>query len=491
MKKILEFLKKHDKPIVILFIACIISGDVFWNLLSNGDELINFFNTYKMSEGLTIYKDANVIITPLFFYIGKLFLLLLGKNILVFRIYNLIIYTFLYFIIYEIFKTLKVNKKSSLLYTIIIVLLTRNTIAAGANYNILSYVLVELGLLATLKIKNDNLRAIAQGILTFLVFFTSQKLFAGYFLILVIFELKNKNIKILVKELIIALSLLIIYLGYLKLTGNLYYFVDYTILGIREFANKNVNADANMNQNMLYIANTIITTILYIIVPRIIKKIPDMSNENKQKQIKLFQTVFLFSLAGIILIVPILNSYHIIVANILIFVSLLYMINFFIKDILNEKIIYVIIISVSVILAGRGIYRNSMYFKTLNEIPENSPLYGAILESSVKNEMGDVIKYIKNSQKDVMVFSTYSPMYSLVIHDLNNGKYDWLLRGNLGSGGEEKIINEIKSTKNKIALILEDEEMYQFVHDAVDYIENNWKNIGKVGRFKIYETIEK
>ena len=32
--------------------------------------------------------------------------------------------------------------------------------------------------------------------------------------------------------------------------------------------------------------------------------------------------------------------------------------------------------------------------------------------------------------------------------------------------------------------------MYQFVHDAVDYIENNWKNIGKVGRFKIYETIE-
>ena len=66
-EKILELLKKHDKPIVILFIACIISGDVFWNLLSNGDELINFFNTYKMSEGLTIYKDANVIITPLFF----------------------------------------------------------------------------------------------------------------------------------------------------------------------------------------------------------------------------------------------------------------------------------------------------------------------------------------------------------------------------------------------------------------------------------------
>ena len=90
-----------------------------------------------------------------------------------------------------------------------------------------------------------------------------------------------------------------------------------------------------------------------------------------------------------------------------------------------------------------------------------------------------------------MVFSTYSPMYSLVIHDLNNGKYDWLLRGNLGSGGEEKIINEIKITKNKIALISEDGETYQFVHDAVDYIENNWKNIGKVGRFKIYETIEK
>ena len=40
-----------------------------------------------------------------------------------------------------------------------------------------------------------------------------------------------------------------------------------------------------------------------------------------------------------------------------------------------------------------------MYFKTLNEIPENSPLYGTILESSVKNEMGDVIKYIKIVKK--------------------------------------------------------------------------------------------
>ena len=215
-----------------------------------------------------------------------------------------------------------------------------------------------------------------------------------------------------------------------------------------------------------------------------------MSNENKQKQIKLFQTVFLFSLAGIILIVPIFNSYHIIVANILIFVSLLYMINFFIKDILNEKIIYVIIISISVILIGRGIYRNGMYVKILNEIPKNSPLYGAILEDSVEKEIKDVMGYIKNSQKDIMVFSTYSPMYSLVTNDLNNGKYDWLLRGNLGSGGEEEIIQELKNTKNKIALISEDGETYQFVHDAADYIENNWKNIGKVGRFKIYETIE-
>ena len=64
------------------------------------------------------------------------------------------------------------------------------------------------------------------------------------------------------------------------------------------------------------------------------------------------------------------------------------------------------------------------------------------------------------------------------------------MRGNLGSGGEEEIIQELKNTKNKIALISEDGETYQFVHDAIEYIEKTWKNMGKVGRFKIYETIE-
>src|SRR5699024_5268195 len=106
--------------------------------LNNGDESYNFLNTYKIANGLTIYKDNNVIITPLFFYIAAIFLKIFGENILVYRTLNLIISTFTFFLCYAIFKELKVNKRFSLLYTLLITALTSSIVGGGANYNVLA-----------------------------------------------------------------------------------------------------------------------------------------------------------------------------------------------------------------------------------------------------------------------------------------------------------------------------------------------------------------
>ena len=53
------------------------------------DELWNFSNCYKMFEGYKIYRDLNVIITPLFFYTAQVFFKLFGATILSFKIYNM------------------------------------------------------------------------------------------------------------------------------------------------------------------------------------------------------------------------------------------------------------------------------------------------------------------------------------------------------------------------------------------------------------------
>ena len=66
-------LKKNIKVdiFVILLFVVILCGVCFSSELSSLDELWDFSNIFKMVNGFTIYNDLNVIITPLFFYIGE------------------------------------------------------------------------------------------------------------------------------------------------------------------------------------------------------------------------------------------------------------------------------------------------------------------------------------------------------------------------------------------------------------------------------------
>ena len=81
MKNIVSFVKKHDNIFVLILIALAMLARVYNVVISNTDEAYNFLNSYKLANGLTIYTDNNVIITPLFFYISSIFLKIFGENI--------------------------------------------------------------------------------------------------------------------------------------------------------------------------------------------------------------------------------------------------------------------------------------------------------------------------------------------------------------------------------------------------------------------------
>ena len=143
-----------------------------------------------MSNGLKIYTDANVIITPIFFYIAHIILSIFGTNILVFRVYNLLIYIAFFSIVYRIFKNLKIPNQFILAYIILVIEFIFQVIGAGANYNILAIVFWLIGLNLYITKKNNNVN---QGILIFLIFFTKQNLGALYAITIIIYELyKNK-----------------------------------------------------------------------------------------------------------------------------------------------------------------------------------------------------------------------------------------------------------------------------------------------------------
>ena len=155
MEKIIK--NKKTDLYVFLAIALIIGAISFYISLDFYDELWNFSNIYKMNNGYTIYNDLNVIITPLFFYIGEILFKILGANFLTFRFYGCITNIFFWFMIYKVFNGLKVNKLNSAFYTLIIFLLAKIVINVSANYNILAITLYMLGIFIHLKIDRNKI----------------------------------------------------------------------------------------------------------------------------------------------------------------------------------------------------------------------------------------------------------------------------------------------------------------------------------------------
>lgn len=135
MEKAVKVLKK-----IILFILLMLP--IFFNSIGSeliiGDEIWNFQNVMKMVNGGIIYVDNNVIITPIFYYLGTVIVKFLGSNILGFRIYNAIIFSVLILSSFFIFKLLKIENLKSILYTLLIFLFVIPYISVGANYNVLA-----------------------------------------------------------------------------------------------------------------------------------------------------------------------------------------------------------------------------------------------------------------------------------------------------------------------------------------------------------------
>ena len=494
MKNAINFIKKHDNIFVIIIIGLIMLSRVYYLSLLNTDESFNFANAYKMANGLTIYKDNNVIITPLFFYISSIFLKIFGENIFVFRTLNLIIATMTFFLCYVIFKQLKVNKRLSLLYTLIVIAVISQVIEAGANYNVLAYMFYLLGLYLLLRMKNGTAKNIVQGFMLFLVFLSYQKLGAGYFVALIVYEILNKDIKSLFKELLTALMLLIAFLLYLYTQNNLYNFINYAVLGIGEFGSTNWIAEWDIIKILLMLLLPMVTLMVTIVIINTIKT--HLKLENEKEIINQMLSMYTFSICACIIAIPILNVYHLYLANILMLVDLLYLISFLVMPILEEKsiknIINTIIICMIIFLLIRSGISIWNYAKSINEIPKDSPFYGGIMEDDVRQTVEEVGDYIIGNEKNTIVLSTYAPLISVYTNDLNNGVYDLVLRGNLGIEGEEGLIEKIKGLNNTQVLLLhetdEEKEIYQFASNAANYIKENFTYVGQINRFDIYET---
>jgi len=489
--KLIEKIKKHDNIIVFIIITIIVSSIVFFTQTDSNDELWNFSNIYKMVNGYTIYKDINVIITPLFFLIGKIFFEIFGANYFVYRILQAIIHTTVYFLIYQLFKALKIRKLNSVMYLLGIMFVYRENMVGTGSYNQLAIAFYILGIIFLIKDKyKPNINAIIQGIIIFLIFITKQNLAVYYIIASIIYNILTKqNIKETIKFLFMQLStsfiLLITFLFVLYLNNNLYNFLNYTVLGINEFAKENTVIPIG---NLIIVLLQLTLLVMYFILANI-KKIP--FEEKIRKNIKLLT---IFSVMIILFAYPIFNLFHIYVEAILTIILTLYIIdNIIVETLLRTKSIDLIKKVFITIIIGYFVFiwinNNRNYIEQMYKEDINSPYFGAILTQEQLKEIDEIVQYIKYENErgnDVKIISHYANFYMNILKK-SNGAMDLPFHGNFGSEGVEGVIRQIQQLKNtRILITKEKDESYQESEKLREYIQNNLKQKGEIGRFLIY-----
>lgn len=496
MGKVINIIKKHENVFVIILLFISLIGVSFYINLDVNDELWNFQNIYKMYNGYQIYEDANVICTPLFFYIGNLLFNILGANFFVFRIYNIVIFIFYYFMIYKILRVLKINRKISLVSTLVFLAFGNYALPrVMANYNSLAVAFCLLGIYLLIKnqIKMNNKNILIQSIICFLIILTKQNIGAFYLIALlgtIIIKYKKESIKNILKICLILSIFSIAFMLFLHFQGILDGFINYAILGISDFANNNISI------NLLYIIIGIFIVIADLVCSIFLlrqKKIEFTSEEKNNLIILNFFSIMLF-----LLIFPIINKTHLLLAITTAIILFLYICSLIIKKgnlsfKKINKIIMVILFILIIYSIFTSINRLFWWIKVISDekyyYEYNSPYFGTIVSEDLYKNIENVTNYIKEENSkgnNVIVYSSKASLYMVQLKQ-SNGFYDLPFNGNFGKITKEEIIQDLKQKENALILVVKDEEdiEWQENKEIIKKLKEELESIGTIEEFEI------
>ena len=84
-------MKKYKKDILILIIIFIYVGILVSFSNADNDLIWNYVFSYNIASNLIVYKDFNMVITPLYPFICGLVMKLLGNNFFIFNLTNIVL----------------------------------------------------------------------------------------------------------------------------------------------------------------------------------------------------------------------------------------------------------------------------------------------------------------------------------------------------------------------------------------------------------------
>lgn len=478
--------------IVLIIILCMIM--TFGIELSSFDELWNFQNIFKMYNGFTIYKDSNVIVTPIFFYIENIFFHILGANFLTYRFTNILLCSLLFFIVYKVQKNLKFVKYINFFFLIPILLDTIYLYAYnGPNYNLLALIFFMIGMNLYISKKDSNF---LQGIIIFLIFFTKQTVAIFYILGIIIYEFykygfsKRFFINQLKKlSVFLVPTLFVFLLFYLK--NNLCNFINYTFGGIFDFSERNFYFGPKIYDGFIIIATYALAITVLIFKKYLLKH--EFSNEFFENIIILL----IFTTCASLIVYPIFNIAHTKMVLPFYFILFAYMFSTIFKDFFDdgnlEKVFYIIIVILlfaftlkyAFTCIGSYGFKNSEFV-----LDKSSPYFSIPVPKTSLNKIETLTEYIKyqNDKGIDVIICSYDSALAMVPLRQSHGAYDLVFYGNLGYNGIEKMKEDILSRKSTEFIIFknEDDMFGQEVREIRECIMNNLTKRGEILNYDIY-----
>ena len=433
-------MKKYYKYILLLIYFFI--SLIFIFTLSRGDTFVNYGFSYAISKGEIPYNDFNMVITPLapiLYSVGLIFF----NNIITIYLEQAILLTILFYCLNKL-----IDKKSILMLlsiTIPFPIAFVSIIYPGYNYLLL--LLMFIFIYYFKHSKNNYILGIILG----LIFCTKQTIGLVLFIptIYYLFKDRIKFLKIFIGYLIPIFILFI----YLIITNSLDNFINLCFLGLIDFNNSNNSIDK-------FYLILFILGIIYIIY-RIIK--------DKNNILLYYKLLF-----GVV-VLPIIDYYHVSLFLILVIYSIIEDIKF------NDKYYkYVVwfILSINIIWG----YVSYNYFNIFN-ITNYNHFYLVINNKKYNDNSKELLKYTGQLDKRVIYFMRGSENYFYKI--INNKKIDYFDLPNYGNYG----YNGINTMKNKIDSL---NNVY-FVLDRqlIKNHDTNQQYIKELGQYVIANSIKK
>ena len=423
---------KKYKTLIIFTLLFIFTFFVNFYAVSNNDLIWNYGFCYNVAKGLKMYKDFNMVITPLFPTIFGLLMKLFGNNTIIFFLFNTLVPLTIYYIVYKYYKKVFIE-------TIILI-----TFISIPNYNLLCMMFLFLLFVLEDKNKNDYLIGIILG----LVFLTKSPM--GILTLASLYYIKD--IKKIIKRFIGFMIPNIIYIIYFYINNTLLDYINYAFGSLFDFATKNVRSGVGI---LIFVVSIILIIYLY----------------KKKKDIKLIY-ILLFQIMSY----PIFNGVHLLYSAIpLMFYILLNIDNkIYIK---YKKYLAIVLICPIMSTILQNVFINMDY-------GTNALKYKRV-ESKYLNDSKILKEHINNFNNTYFIM--YEAYYNKLLLNLDINKYDVMLSGNLGYNGEEETIKYFdKLSVGSKFILYKNYEGGQAPKKIYDHITKNYRFKDSFDKYVVY-----